>query len=214
MVGIHFSNLRSILCLGAHGDDLEIGAGATVLKLIRNHPDIHVAWVVFSAPEPRAREARGAASELLAGARASEVILHEFPDSYFPHHWADIKDVFEKLKENLNPDLVITHNTADRHQDHQVVGQLTWNTFRNQQILEYEIPKYDGDLGQPNLFVPASIGDAERKIEIIKRNFKSQSERDWFDDSTFRGLMRIRGLESRAPDRLAEAFFARKVVLT
>jgi LmbE family N-acetylglucosaminyl deacetylase len=213
MIRFQLSSLRSVLCLGAHSDDLEIGAGATILRLVREHPGIEVTWVVFSAVSPRDAEARRGADLMLAGAGSRNVVLHQFPDSFFPQHWAEIKAAFKSLAGQTRPELVFTHSTADKHQDHSVVGELTWNTFRDHQILEYEIPKFEGDLGRPNFFVRAELSDMQRKIEIIKEAFVSQSNKDWFDETTFTSVMRIRGLECRSSSRFAEAFHANKMVL-
>ncbi len=207
---MRWPELGVILCIGAHSDDIEIGAGATVLRLIRENPAAHVIWVVLAAAGARGAEARASAGAFLAGAGASTLILKEFQDSYFPRDWAEIKGFFDDLKVHA-PDLILTHYGQDLHQDHRLVAELTWNAFRDHRILEYEIPKYDGGLGSPGVFVPASIADADRKIELLLRCFPSQAQKHWFEDLTFRGLMRLRGLECCAPDGLAEAFYARKL---
>ena len=159
----------------------------------------------------RDEEAVAAAELFLADAGSREIVIHQFRDSFFPAQWSDIKKAFESLRQTVEPDVVLTHSTSDKHQDHRVVGELTWNTFRDHLILEYEIPKFDGDLGQPNLFVPASGDDCKRKMEIVQKTFASQSRKDWFDESVFYGLMRLRGMECRADSKLAEAFYAKKL---
>lgn len=200
-----------MLCLGAHSDDLEIGAGATILKIVRENPDIHVTWVVLSAPAPRDKEAALAAELFLAAAKSRDVALHQFRDSFFPAQWTELKQQFETIRRTVEPDVVLTHSTADKHQDHRLVGELTWNAFRDHLILEYEIPKFDGDLGQPNFYVPTSAEDSKRKLEILQTAFATQARKDWFDEAVFHGLMRLRGMECRSKSRLAEGFYAKKL---
>ncbi len=212
MLTLNWSEPGTILCIGAHSDDIEIGAGAAILRLIRENPRARVVWVVLSAAGIRGEEARASAAAFLAGAGASEVRLASFQDGRFPAQWPDLKDFFETLK-GYAPDLILSHHGGDLHQDHRTVSELTWNTFRDHLILEYEIPKYDGGLGSPNVFMPASVADANRKIELLLSCFASQSGKHWFEDLTFRGLMRLRGLECCAPEHLAEAFYARKIRL-
>jgi LmbE family N-acetylglucosaminyl deacetylase len=202
-----------ILCLGAHSDDVEIGCGGTVLRLLEERPASEVHWVVFSANGARESEARASAESFLAGARAKTIVTKSFRESYFPTAWADIKDFFEETRRAFEPDLVLTHHPKDLHQDHRVVGELTWNTFRNHLVLEYEIPKYEGDLGNPNLFVPLGRAHADRKVELLMQHFPSQASRPWFRPDTFHGLMSVRGVECHAPEGRAEAFHARKVVV-
>lgn len=211
MIGFtSFKNVRRLLCLGAHSDDIEIGAGATVLRILRESPGVEVTWAVFSGNEQRAQEARNSAELFLARAATKSLILHSFKDAWFPSQMTEIKQSFEPLK-TLNPDLILTHTREDRHQDHRVINELTWNAFRANQIWEYEIPKWDGDLGQPNLFVPVDPGDVDTKIAALMSAFGTQRSKHWFDEETFRGLMRMRGLESNT--RYAEAFHARKYVV-
>jgi LmbE family N-acetylglucosaminyl deacetylase len=202
-----------ILCLGAHSDDIEIGCGGTVLTLLERYDNVAVHWVVFSATEVRAAEARESAAAFLACARERQVVIKEYRDGYFPFQGAPIKDDFEALKHEFNPDLVFTHSREDHHQDHRLISDLTWNTFRNHLILEYEIPKYDGDLGHPNIFVPLAESVCSRKVQLLLDSFRSQRQRQWFDEQTFRALLRLRGLEANSPTRYAEAFHCRKVVL-
>jgi LmbE family N-acetylglucosaminyl deacetylase len=201
------------VCLGAHSDDIEIGCGGTILKLLEAYPGSTVTWVVFSGSEPRQAEARASAAEFLASAAASKVIVHDFKESYFPHAGAEIKDRFEELKRSIQPDVVFAHHRHDVHQDHRTIAELTWNTFRNHLIAEYEIPKYEGDLGHPNLFVPLTRAEAQRKVELLTQHFASQAGRAWFRPETFHGLMSVRGIECNAVEGQAEAFHVRKLVL-
>jgi LmbE family N-acetylglucosaminyl deacetylase len=200
-----------ILCLGAHADDIEIGCGATILELLARRK-AHVTWVVFSATDEREREARKAARLFLSKAQSTDVIVHRHRDGFFPYSPA-IKDDFEALKARLSPDVIFTHCRHDRHQDHRVVSDLTWNTFRDHLVLEYEIPKYDADLRSPNLLVPVGAAAVRRKVRLLQSAFGSQRDRHWFTDDTFLGLMRLRGLECRAPSGYAEGFYAHKAVL-
>jgi LmbE family N-acetylglucosaminyl deacetylase len=202
-----------VLCLGAHPDDIEIGCGGTVLALARARPDARFHWVVLAAGGGRRREAEASAAEFLAGGGGHRVVLESFRDGFLPYEGGAVKERFERLKGEVDPHLVLTHARRDRHQDHRLVCELTWNTFRDHLILEYEIPKYDGDLGAPNLFVPLSRELAARKVELLLRHFGSQRSRDWFDAETFHGLMRLRGVEARSPSGLAEAFHAPKLAL-
>lgn len=205
--------LRRILCLGAHCDDIEIGCGATVLALLASAPGIAVDWVVFSGTPGRAAEARAAAAGFLAGAASSRVVIHDFRDGFFPGEWPRIKECFHALAAGDAPDLILTHHRQDLHQDHRTIGDLTWQTFRNRLIWEYEIPKYDGDLGRPNLFVPVSEAHAARKVEIILRSFPSQAGKSWFSADTFQALLRLRGIEAGSASGKAEAFHAPKTVV-
>ena len=202
-----------ILCLGAHSDDIEIGCGGTVLRLLEERPGSSVHWVVLSATSDREREARASAEEFLLRAGRASVNVKAFRESFFPAVWSDIKAYFEEIKRDVTPDLVLCHHTRDLHQDHRVVAELTWNTFRNHLVLEYEIPKYEGDLGSPNVYVPLGKAVAERKVDLLMKHFGSQSKRTWFRPDTFNGLMSIRGIESNAPEGRAEAFHARKIVV-
>jgi len=188
----------TILAIGAHSDDIEIGAAGTILRLLTEHPGSVVHWVVFAADGERETEARASAADVLAGAARSTVDVHQFRESYFPFVGAAIKDQFEVLKERVKPDLVLTHRTADRHQDHRLVAELTWNTFRDHAIAEYEVPKYDGDLGRPNLFAPLPEPVARRKIALLLKHFRTQRGRSWFKAETFESLMRVRGVECNA----------------
>ena len=202
----------NVLCLGAHSDDIEIGCGATLLQLLAAHPGTRVYWVVFSGSEARAAETRHSASLFLQGAAAT-VETYTFRDGFFPYQGAAIKDAYESLKERVAPDLVFTHDGRDRHQDHRVVSELTWNTFRDSTILEYEIPKYDGGLATPNVFVPVDEGTRRKKIEYLMTAFATQREKQWFNDATFDGLMRLRGVESASPTGYAEGFHGHKITI-
>jgi len=213
MKPLSLEKIGTVLCLGAHSDDIEIGCGGTVLRLIAANPGLHVRWIVFSAFADRAREAEAAAAQFLAGAGARHVELHQFRDGFFPAEQARIKTYFEELKAKVEPDLVFTHYRDDLHQDHRVIGELAWNTFRRHAILEYEVPKWDGDLGRPNVYVPLEAEQARRKVEILMSCFGSQAGKHWFDEETFVGLMRLRAMECGAASRRAEAFHGRKVIL-
>jgi len=203
----------NILCLGAHSDDIEIGCGGTLLRLLSERPGSRVDWVVFSATPVREAEARASAADFLTNAGTQNVLVHSFRESYFPYIAPEIKDFFETLKELPTPDLILSHHRHDVHQDHRVLAELCWNTFRNHLIFEYEVAKYEGDLGHPNVFVPLPRALANRKVELLMRHFSSQAKRSWFQADTFHGLMSIRGVESNAAEGRAEAFHARKVTL-
>ncbi len=202
-----------ILCLGAHSDDIEIGCGGTLFTILEANRQVEVHWVVFGAHGQRAEEARRAAAAVLDLAAQSEVEILEFRDSFFPYEGAAIKEHFEDIKARFDPDLVLTHRGEDRHQDHRVISDLTWNTFRDHLILEYEIPKYDGDLGQPNVFITVSPEQVDQKVRTVLEVFSSQTSKEWFDADALRALLRLRGVESNAPNRYAEAFYASKLVL-
>ena len=204
-------SVLSILCLGAHSDDIEIGCGGTILRLTETYPHTDITWIVFGAHGQRATEATNSAELFLKDAKEKRVIIRDFRDGFFPYVGGEIKEYFEQLKQDLSPDLIFTHYRHDLHQDHRLICELTWNTFRNHWILEYETPKYDGDLGTPNFFVNLDEAICRTKIEYILGNFKSQQNRHWFTDETFRSIMRLRGVESKAPGKYAEAFFARKI---
>jgi LmbE family N-acetylglucosaminyl deacetylase len=201
-----------VLCLGAHSDDIEIGCGGTILGLLA-HREVRVRWVVFSALGERAQEARASARAFLENAASAEVRVHDFPDGLFPASRADIKEVFEALKEGPEPDLIFAHEEADLHQDHNLLGSLTRETFRDHLILGYEIPKFDGGLGSPNVFVPLDASAKDHKIELILRHFATQRGKQWFDEETLTALMRLRGVESASPTRYAEGFHCTKVRL-
>jgi LmbE family N-acetylglucosaminyl deacetylase len=203
----------SVLCLGAHSDDIEIGVGATLLSLLDRGVRLDVHWCVLSGGGEREREARASAADFLANTAVAKIEVLPFRDGFFPEQGEQIKSWFEMLKGRIDPDVILTHRRDDAHQDHREVSRLAWNTFRDHCILEYEIPKWDGDLGQPNLYMPISADALQRKIDLLISHFGSQRSKQWFDAETFRGLARLRGVECRAPERYAEAFVARKVTL-
>jgi LmbE family N-acetylglucosaminyl deacetylase len=202
-----------ILCLGAHSDDVEIGCGGTILKLAEEYPCAVFHWVVFSAVAERETEARRAAVRFAGPARLRGPLLKEFRDGFLPFVGAEVKTAFEELKSVVSPDLILAPSRRDAHQDHRLIGELTWNTFRDHLILEYEIPKYDGDLGQPAIFVPLTVEQYQKKIEHLMECFPSQQSKRWFEPETFLSLMRLRGMECNAPTGYAEAFYCRKAVL-
>lgn len=208
-----FAHGGVVLCIGAHCDDIEIGCGGTVLRLLEAHPTLEVHWVVLCANEQRRREAEHGARLFLGDHARAHVRIESFRDGFLPYAGAAPKELFEALKLEVRPDLILTHFRADLHQDHRVVSELTWNTFRDHLVLEYEIPKYDGDLGAPSVFVPLSAAQAQKKIDAVLAAFPSQRERRWFTAETFRALLRLRGIECNAPEGYAEAFYGRKLVL-
>jgi LmbE family N-acetylglucosaminyl deacetylase len=214
MLGLSLAALTKpverVLAIGCHADDIEIGCGGTLLSLVRAKPALSVTWVVLAATDERADEARASANSLLSGVSAIDVRVHGFRDGFLPYVGGEVKDVFESLKE-VEPDLVLTHTRDDLHQDHRLACELTWNTFRDHLILEYEVPKYDGDIGSPNVFVALDDELVEQKLRLLREHYASQWGKHWFDDELFRGLMRIRGMESAT--RYAEAFTCRKLPL-
>ena len=203
----------SVLCLGAHSDDIEIGTGATLLSMMDRGIHLEVHWCVLSGGGEREREAKASAADFLSKAASAQIEVMPFKDGFFPEQGDAIKSWFEMLKARTNPDLILTHYRDDAHQDHRQVCRLTWSTFRDHCVVEYEIPKWDGDLGQPNLYIPVSAEVLQRKIELLNLHFGSQRSKQWFDSEIFLGLARLRGMECRAPERYAEAFFARKLTV-
>jgi LmbE family N-acetylglucosaminyl deacetylase len=201
-----------VLCLGCHSDDIEIGCGGTILRLIEEQQSCKFHWVVFSAIGERKAEAQQAAKLFAGSERLERLQLNEFRDGFMPFMAVEVKETFEKLKE-ISPDVIFTHYRNDAHQDHRLISDLTWNTFRNHLILEYEIPKYDGDLGQPNFFIPLGTSHFEKKVEFLLEAFNSQSSKRWFEKETFLALMRLRGMECNSQSGYAEAFYARKVMI-
>ena len=202
-----------ILCIGCHSDDIEIGCGGAILRLFLEHQNCVFHWVVFSAIGERAAEAQRAATQFVDPSRLRGPILKTFRDGFMPYSGAEIKTVFEELKQTISPDLIFTHNRNDAHQDHRLISDLTWNTFRDHLILEYEIPKYDGDMGRPSVFIPLPSEVYEKKVRLIMDTFRSQAGKHWFKPETFLSLMRLRGMECNAPSGYAEAFYGRKLVL-
>jgi LmbE family N-acetylglucosaminyl deacetylase len=204
---------RHLLALGAHADDIEIGCGGTILRLAAEGRLAAVTWVVGSGTDDRAAEARKSAEVFLAGVEQTRIEIAGFRDGFFPWQGDQVKELFERLKREVAPDLILTHRRADAHQDHRTMAELTWNTWRDHLVLEYEIPKYEGDLGNPNLLVPLDRETAERKVELLLSCFPSQSGRAWFTPDTFWALLRLRGMECNAPSGFAEGFHLRKAVI-
>ena len=203
----------SLLCLGAHSDDIEIGAGGTILSWLDQgiHLDIH--WCVLSGVDERGTEARASAADFLAAATGRKIEIMNFRDGFFPEQGEQLKVWFESLKARVDPDVILAHRRDDAHQDHRQINRLVWNTFRDHLVLEYEIPKWDGDLGRPNFYMPVSASAIQRKVDLLMTHFGSQRSKQWFDPETFLGLARLRGMECRADERYAEAFVARKLLL-
>ncbi|HXG22421.1 MAG TPA: PIG-L deacetylase family protein [Methylomirabilota bacterium] len=202
-----------VLCLGAHCDDIEIGCGGTLLRLAATHPKLDVYWLVFTSTPEREREARHSAQTFLAEVAKKTVRIDALQDGYLPYLGGKVKDRFEEIKQKFSPDMIFTHYRQDLHQDHRLVAELTWNTFRNHLILEYEIPKYDGDCGSPNFFVPLNESVCRRKIDYILSAFPSQREKHWFSRELFSAILRLRGMEANAASGYAEGFYCRKAVL-
>lgn len=215
MLGFAFKHDRQkklqVLCLGAHSDDIEIGCGATIFRLLREYPDIEINWVVFGSSDIRTEEAVNSANQLLGDVKDKKIVVKGYRDSFFPYIGSQVKEYFEQIKSEMDPDIIFTHYGRDYHQDHRLISELTWNTFRNHLILEYEIPKYDGDLAAPNFFVHLDEATCQWKAEHLMSHFKSQLGRHWFTKETFLGLLRLRGIEAKSPGGYAEAFHCRKV---
>jgi LmbE family N-acetylglucosaminyl deacetylase len=207
------TDVLRILCVGAHSDDIEIGCGGTLLRLLSEYGEAEVHWVVLGSSGQRDGEALASAEKFLASAKKKSIVVENFKDGFFPYRGEQVKQFFENLKETVSPDIVFTHYRHDLHQDHRLISELTWNTYRNHLILEYEILKYDGDLGTPNLFVHLDEAVCEKKVGLLMDCFQTQRARDWFTPDAFFSLLRIRGIESKAPGKYAEAFYCRKVVL-
>jgi len=201
----------NVLCLGAHSDDIEIGCGGTLLRLARQFSNCSFHWVVFSAIGARAEEARSAAT-LFGGKALRGPHLKTFQDGFMPFHGAEVKAAFEELK-SISPDIVFTHNRNDAHQDHRILSELTGNTFRDHLVLEYEIPKYDGDMGCPSVFFPLDTDLCQKKVDYLMQSFESQRSKRWFQPEIFFALLRLRGMECNSPSGYAEAFYSRKLVL-
>jgi LmbE family N-acetylglucosaminyl deacetylase len=202
-----------LLCIGAHSDDIEIGCGATILSWLDSFPSVDVTWVVLNGVSERKQEARRSAGAFLMRAKHSRIVFGTFQDGYLPAQYSKAKAFFEKVKKGTEPDIVLTHFLNDRHQDHKLVAELTWNTWRNHLVFEYEIPKYEGDLAQPNGYLPVSEAIAHLKVAHLERFFATQRSKGWFAAENFLALMRIRGLECRSSSGYAEAFHVRKFVL-
>ncbi|HEU5297042.1 MAG TPA: PIG-L deacetylase family protein [Burkholderiaceae bacterium] len=205
-------NLR-VLCLGAHSDDIEIGCAGTLLRWLREYERVDLTWCVLSAGGERAAEATRSARALTRRASSCNVLLGEFEDGCLPADYRRVKDFLTELRSRGDVDVVLTHCLEDRHQDHRLVAELTWQIWRDHLVLEYEIPKYEGDLGHPNLLVSLPPALVKRKIDHLLRHFASQRSKSWFSAQTFEALMRIRGVEARAASGWAEGFQMRKAVL-
>jgi LmbE family N-acetylglucosaminyl deacetylase len=214
MLSASLANVRTVLCLGAHPDDIEIGCGGTLLELIDRGQPIDVYWAVFGARGPRIDEAERSAERFLEGAANKWIVVKEFRDSFFPQYYEEIKETFAAMRGEVSPDLVFTHRRDDMHQDHRLMAELTWCTFRDHWILEYEIPKYEGDLGQPNLFVPLDEAVCQRKIDYLMEGFPTQRTKSWFTPDTYWAMLRLRGVECNSPGRFAEAFHCRKMTVS
>jgi len=215
MLSVNFADRTGglrVLCLGAHCDDIEIGCGGTIIRMASEYNIQQLKWLVFTSSEERSAEAKRSAACFVQGCKETEIIIKKFKDGFLPYEAEQIKNSLEELKP-FNPDIIFTHYRHDLHQDHRTICELTWNTFRNNLILEYEIPKYDGDLGCPNWFVTLEEEVARKKVKIIMECFKSQASKHWFDDDTFFSLMRLRGIESASPTRYAEGFYVKKSVM-
>lgn len=208
----NLTSSTTVLCLGAHCDDIEIGCGGSLIELNHRCPGMRFVWVVLSGDAVREQETRAAAAALLQGANVS-VEVHRYRESYFPYIGAEIKQAFDSLRSRISPDLILTHHLGDRHQDHRVVAELTWNSFRSHAVLEYEVPKYEGDLGHPQVYCPLSAASADHKVATLLACFPSQQGRQWFDAELFRGHLRLRGIECNSPSRYAEAFHGRKTLI-
>jgi len=217
MLKLNFAGDKSrplkILCLGAHSDDIEIGCGGTIMRLLSEYDEVEVYWVVFGSSGQRDNEALTSANRFLSAARKKEIVIKNFRDGFFPYLGGEIKGYFEELKKQISPDVIFTHYRHDLHQDHRSVAELTWNTFRDHLILEYEIMKYDGDIGNPNFFVHLDQHTCQTKVALIMDSFKSQAQHQWFTEDTFYSLLRLRGVESNAPEKYAEGFYCRKAVI-
>jgi LmbE family N-acetylglucosaminyl deacetylase len=206
------SSPKKVLCLGAHCDDIEIGCGGTILNLVRTMKDPDIHWIVFSSDDRREKEALISAKDFLRDVKKKKIEINRFRNSFFPYHGAEIKEYFEELKREFHPDIIFTHYRKDLHQDHRLISELTWNTFRDHLILEYEIPKYDGDLGSPNFFVCLDDVTCRKKIDKVLKYFQSQNDKRWFSKDTFLSILRLRGVESNATEKYAEGFYCRKMI--
>lgn len=213
MIACSLKDAKRILCIGAHSDDIEIGCGGTILRLLENRPDLEVYWIVFCSNPVRAKEAQRSAAWFLRNAAKRTIIIKSFRDGFLPYTGGAVKECFEELKAQFQPDLIFSHTGQDFHQDHRLLCELTWNTFRSHLILEYEIPKYDADLRSPNIFVPLSRAEARKKTRALMRFFGTQRNKHWFSEDLFMATLRIRGIESNSPTQLAEGFHCRKLLI-
>lgn len=212
MLKARLQDVRTILCIGAHADDIEIGCGGTILRMLAAQ-EVEVHWVVLGATAERAAEADRSARRFLEGAVDRRIIVESFPDGFFPGEWKAIKEYLHELEGKISPDLIFTHRREDAHQDHRVVSELTWSVFRDHLIVEYEIPKYDGDLGRANLLVTLTEETCRAKVDNLVEVFETQRTKPWFAEETFWALLRLRGVEAKSPSALAEGFYCRKMVL-
>jgi LmbE family N-acetylglucosaminyl deacetylase len=213
MITTNLAGVRRILCIGAHSDDIEIGCGGTILQLLAGAKQLEIYWVVLCSNDQRAKEAQRSANTFLKGVKKKTIVVKSFRDGFLPYIGGGVKEFFEELKKSYSPDLIFTHFRNDLHQDHRLTSELTWNTFRNHLILEYEIPKYDADLQHPNFFVPLSDAVRRKKVRHLMDHFATQRNKHWFTEDLFNGLMRLRGMESVSPTLHAEGFHCRKIVL-
>jgi len=213
MISCTLNRVKRVLCLGAHSDDIEIGCGGTVLQMIQQSKSLEIYWLVLCANPERTLEARRSANAFLARARKKTIVVKPFRDGFLPYLGSPVKQCFEELKKAFTPDVIFTHCRHDLHQDHRLVCELTWNTFRDHFILEYEVPKYDADLRSPNFFVPLSDAQARKKVNNLIRYFTTQRNKHWFCEELFYGLMRLRSTEAASPSRYSEAFYCRKALL-
>ncbi|XZE34474.1 PIG-L deacetylase family protein [Pirellulaceae bacterium SH501] len=211
---MRWKTLRSVLCFGAHADDIEIGCGGALLELQQSQSDLKIDWVVLSGDATRAMESVDCFEHWIDAGKRGRLHHYSFEDTLFPVQRREMKEAFQSIAKILSPDLIFTHRIDDAHQDHRMVAELTWNTFRDHTILEYEIPKYEGDLGQPNVFVPLSRDNADRKVEMLAEHYHSQHAKPWYRSETFRALMTLRAVECRAASGFAEAFYGRKLTVT
>jgi LmbE family N-acetylglucosaminyl deacetylase len=215
VIGGSFASLlpqsARVLVIGAHADDIEIGCGGTLLRMVDEVPSLDVTWVVLSADGKRGDEARTGARAFVGGAQSSDVVIGSFQDGYLPYLGSAVKDFFEDLARRVDPHLILTHARADLHQDHRLACELTWNTWRNHLVFEYEIPKYDGDLGTPNVFVTLTDAQLDRKIELLMDIYATQRSKHWFTEDLLKALPRVRGMEARSESGLAEGFTCRKL---
>jgi LmbE family N-acetylglucosaminyl deacetylase len=212
VISCNLNRVKRVLCLGAHSDDIEIGCGGTLLGMIEQSKSIEFYWLVLTSNPTRAKEAKRSASAFLSGARDKTVVVKSFRDGFLPYLGPPVKECFEELKKVFRPDLIFTHWRHDLHQDHRLVCELTWNTFRDHFILEYEVPKYDADLRSPNFFAPLSNAHARKKVKSLMRYFTTQQDKQWFSEELFYGLMRLRATEAALSTRYAEAFYSRKLI--
>ena len=213
MIACNLPALQRVLCLGAHSDDIEIGCGGTILRLLEQQKQLEVYWLVFCSNADRAREAEASAGSFLRNAPKKTVVIKSFRDGFLPYVGGDVKDCFEEVKRTFQPDLIFTHFRHDLHQDHRLLCELTWNTYRSHMVLEYEIPKYDGDLSSPNFFVPLSKSICATKVQYLMQHFSTQRNKHWFSEDLFYSTLRIRGMESNSPTQFAEGFYCRKITL-